>query len=93
MRLDASKKVTLPDLKVDTVRRWESQVKDYEKYHGSWNRQTIDPKVKDLINYRWMKDLFTQFLPSRLREEGSSGHEPINWQWLNPAYFFQLRIL
>ena len=56
MRLDASKKVTLPDLKVETVRRWESQVKDYEKYHGPWNRQTIDPKVKDLINYRWMKD-------------------------------------
>ena len=30
MRLDASKNVTLPDLKVETVRRWESQVKDYE---------------------------------------------------------------
>ena len=84
MRLDASKKVTLPDLKVEAVRRWESQVKDYEKYHGPWNRQTIDPKVKDLINYRWMKDLFTQ---SSFRAERSSGVEPMNWQWLNHAYF------
>jgi hypothetical protein len=86
VRLEASKQVTLPDLKFETVRKWERHVKDYEKYHGAWNRETIDPEVKDLINYRWSRNLFDACLPYQIRTERETGQKPRNWQWLDPGY-------
>jgi len=65
LRMQKAEKI----LDFSSIKKWGTEVKDYERLYGNWNREGIHPETKDLINYRWTSKIYLDCLPLYVKEE------------------------
>ena len=84
LSVQALKGIELKSLSAEAIIKWWKQVEAYERSYGLWDRNQIDPQVRDRINGRWMdKVIWKLCLPAEIQQAIDNGWEPKNFEWLS----------
>jgi hypothetical protein len=84
LSVQALKGIELKSLSAEAITKWWKQVEAYERSYGLWDRNQIDPQVRDRINGRWMdQSIWRLCLPAEIQQAIDNGWQPKFFEWLS----------
>jgi len=84
LSVQALKGIELKALSAEAITKWWKQVEAYERSYGLWDRNQIDPEVRDRINSRWMDEsIWRLCLPAEIQQAIDNGWRPKSFEWLS----------
>ena len=72
----------LTSLKQDAIKKWGTEVHNYETRYGRYERNLISMDLRDKIHIRWTSRIYVNLLPDRIRLAREAGEDTGN-SWLS----------